>query len=836
MKTLITLLLLLVVASVVQGQVTISGDITAHIDSLIDVIPGATPAGLYLQPSAATRDIWRGIIQDILAGDYASAHAAASNRGYRVVIFTDTETHPDKQYIMLERTPETSAYYWGTFVFDEFPVRDNLVIQCPHAAYDTNTGKEGWRVFTTAGARAYFVNSVHRCNGETASPCDGTTEACGTAQAYRYSDMPHVVYGTFQVTTEEMLDVYPELIFIQPHGFSKETGDPDIIMSNGTLYTPTLDYLPTLRNNLLAQDATLTFKIAHLDSWTRLAARDNVQGRLINNSTDPCGTYATSSTGHFIHLEQAYSKLRNTSSNWMKLANAVAATFPVTGATVTAHSGEWLNDDTWSTGLAPNEEEDVTILSGHIVTVAGNGSSCRSITFAAADAYLEMEDHCRLSIFGDFQVASASHNVFAQGWSWQDARLKFEGDYTQTLLGFGPGANGTTFRDVTVDKSGGVLTTAGNSMRFEIGNSLELASGYVTVAAGDTLALTGTLTLGSGTLSTSATGATLRLADGATIVRTYGGLTGIPEFGSSVNVEYNGSESSLTTGPELPAGATFLNNLTISSYRGIVLASDVTVNGTLTLADSGLITGAHTVTLASGASLNETAGYAVDGQVQTTRTLSLGVNEQFGGLGIELNAIGVAPGITTALRVTGSPQTLEHGQSIARYYDLTPETNGGLGATLVFHYLESELNGLTEDNLVLYSSDDDGATWVLAGGTADASGNSVTLNGVAILSRWTLGAEYTTCCVGMVGDANGSGEDEPSLGDISALIDALFIKASAEPIACMAEADVNRSGGVEPLYEDLSLGDISILIDYLFISGPDDYDGGWGLGQLAPCF
>lgn len=78
------------------------------------------------------------------------------------------------------------------------------------------------------------------------------------------------------------------------------------------------------------------------------------------------------------------------------------------------------------------------------------------------------------------------------------------------------------------------------------------------------------------------------------------------------------------------------------------------------------------------------------------------------------------------------------------------------------------------------------------------------------------------CCEGRVGDANGSGDDEPTLGDIGVLIQAMFLSGSPDPISCMAEADVNQSGGPSPTFDDISLGDISILISYLFINGPYD--------------
>ena len=83
-----------------------------------------------------------------------------------------------------------------------------------------------------------------------------------------------------------------------------------------------------------------------------------------------------------------------------------------------------------------------------------------------------------------------------------------------------------------------------------------------------------------------------------------------------------------------------------------------------------------------------------------------------------------------------------------------------------------------------------------------------------------FGPPETSCCVGRVGDANGIGGDEPTIGDVSTMIDALFISGDPNVIACLAEADINQSGGVDPQPSDITIGDISTLIDYLFITGP----------------
>jgi hypothetical protein len=328
--TIVTLLILLSTAGA-RAQVYQSGDLAGHIDSIIASMPVTVDGGDYLQPNLASRTLWREIVDHILAGEYADAHVDALTRSYQVVLFTDTGSVDQAVHVVLERTPESTSRYWGTFVFNPEPHRSHLVIQSPHPRYDTNTGYQGIRIYQHAGAKAFFVSGTHRCNGLTLSPCDGTTTACDeTAQSYRYSDMAHVVDSAFQVTTQALLDNDTLLLVVQPHGFAQETGDPDLIMSNGTRTQPSgTDWVVAIRDAILAIDTSLTAKVAHVNlTWTRLLATENTQGRLINGSSDPCGTAATSATGGFVHVEQARIGLRDTAENWMKLATAIADAVP----------------------------------------------------------------------------------------------------------------------------------------------------------------------------------------------------------------------------------------------------------------------------------------------------------------------------------------------------------------------------------------------------------------------------------------------------------------------------------------------------------------------------
>jgi hypothetical protein len=83
-----------------------------------------------------------------------------------------------------------------------------------------------------------------------------------------------------------------------------------------------------------------------------------------------------------------------------------------------------------------------------------------------------------------------------------------------------------------------------------------------------------------------------------------------------------------------------------------------------------------------------------------------------------------------------------------------------------------------------------------------------------------IGDACEGCCTGKVGDANLQSGDAPTIGDITSIIDMLFI--TTEEVNCLAEADVNQSGGLFPTRLDITIGDITLLIDHLFIAGPDN--------------
>lgn len=78
------------------------------------------------------------------------------------------------------------------------------------------------------------------------------------------------------------------------------------------------------------------------------------------------------------------------------------------------------------------------------------------------------------------------------------------------------------------------------------------------------------------------------------------------------------------------------------------------------------------------------------------------------------------------------------GNSVFRYYDIMPANNTTLDATLRFHYLNAELNGLDESSLALWKSSDN-VNWSNEGFTSrDMTTNYVEKTGIPAFSRWTL--------------------------------------------------------------------------------------------------
>jgi hypothetical protein len=129
---------------------------------------------------------------------------------------------------------------------------------------------------------------------------------------------------------------------------------------------------------------------------------------------------------------------------------------------------------------------------------------------------------------------------------------------------------------------------------------------------------------------------------------------------------------------------------------------------------------------------------AQGGYVTITRTLNAPAAANPGNLGAIITSTQNL-GSTTIKRGHKSQVNVANtGNSINRYYDITPTNNTAVNATLRLTYFDAELNSLPEADLNMYKSNNN-TNWINVGYTTrDATANYVEKTGITDFSRWTL--------------------------------------------------------------------------------------------------
>ena len=214
-------------------------------------------------------------------------------------------------------------------------------------------------------------------------------------------------------------------------------------------------------------------------------------------------------------------------------------------------------------------------------------------------------------------------------------------------------------------------------------------------------------------------------------------VSGTRDYGTAANFVYNGSAHQ-RLGSGFPASA---NNLTINDPSGVYVDSVAafTVDGTLTVSSGHLDLNGCAITLGPSATLAETNGNTVSGSsgtIMTTRTLAAPSSSvDIAGLGVRIGS-SASLGSTVITRGHAAQNAGATGQSITRYFTITPANNTGLNATMVFHYDGSEGNGQAKGLMGLYRSDDQ-VTWTPVPAISDAAANTLTASSIDHFSSWT---------------------------------------------------------------------------------------------------
>jgi hypothetical protein len=489
-----------------------------------------------------------------------------------------------------------------------------------------------------------------------------------------------------------------------------------------------------------------------------------------------------------IGLTTFLTKTRGASGTFANIASS--PTVNIGSAFEAVQSGNWSSSGTWAGGVVPTASDNVTMSTlGVVVIIDVSNAQCNNLTMTGSGTdttgggsgpVLRFADtgSPALTVNGSLSISGGSGG--GNGNRGGRPQLTSNGNPNAVLVVkknlFSSSSNSVLNGNAGMNMHEGTVKLTGSTadtLRFGAGMRLgHLEIGDGAVAKTVRTFLTTSVTMNIVSLNVRQGSTFLIGTQDNTFLLTVGNFNtaGIPFLNGGITVE-----SGATLQPQISFTGLYTANINLKG-------GGITNNGTLNLLSFGLspnlthctytlnISGAVTqtvggsntgtyadVVVASGDTLilqqdmdinfefemtlngvlAETPGNTVTGAVEATRTVSAATLESFGGMGLELNAAGNAPGQTLARRVTGVPQFGGGNSSILRYFDITPTVNTGLNATLRYFYDNTELAGQNPLTLQLWKSIDGGSTWTAQGGSVDTALHRVEVTGVNELSRWT---------------------------------------------------------------------------------------------------
>ncbi len=208
------------------------------------------------------------------------------------------------------------------------------------------------------------------------------------------------------------------------------------------------------------------------------------------------------------------------------------------------------------------------------------------------------------------------------------------------------------------------------------------------------------------------------------------------------NVTFTGSQATST----ISGIPIVFNNLTIDKSAGeVVLDDNISVPGNLNMLNRHIQLNNNNIDLGStgmiiGESNTSYITGLTGGTVLRTATLNAPAAVNPGNIGVDITTAANL-GVTQITRGHVQQQGLTSGIGIARYFDITPAAgnNVGLNATLDFHYLEDELMGISEAELMMSAKTTPMGWWFMIGEDGlDIINNVLTKDAIDTFGRVTL--------------------------------------------------------------------------------------------------
>lgn len=383
--------------------------------------------------------------------------------------------------------------------------------------------------------------------------------------------------------------------------------------------------------------------------------------------------------------------------------------------------------------------QSITVASGAILTVSGatlqiTGGISNNGTFTASNGTINLLSSASQIIENSTFTSNTVKNLIINN----DLSVTLAGDLTisnsltLTKGSFQIAANTLTLNGSVTATSGTLV--GGTTSNIIVGGSsvtLSLPSvslNNLTINRANGAAITGNVTINN--VLTLTNGALTLGADTLILINTPVRTSGsIDASNSAATLEFNNASS--ITLPTSPFSAA-VNNLYLKGVGGIIAGSDFTVNGALNLeaanpsATQGLLD-MSTYTLTMGAASSTIGTSDVDGKIQRT-SISPNTSYSFGNKYTTIAILGATAQMPTSISVTvtigsyGNWPTqsvldanypgLYAGKgtnSVKRTYRIGMTAPSGYSAPYSFpntivnvslHFLDSELNGLTETKLI----------------------------------------------------------------------------------------------------------------------------------------
>lgn len=191
-------------------------------------------------------------------------------------------------------------------------------------------------------------------------------------------------------------------------------------------------------------------------------------------------------------------------------------------------------------------------------------------------------------------------------------------------------------------------------------------------------------------------------------------------------------------------------NITIANYNNVRLSGDVDVTGILRMENGLLDLNGHILSLGENAEIKESEYnnissriFGLNGHIEMVRNLN-NPSGNISGIGLEIQS-SQDLGNTIIRRGHSELNYSDDTRSILRWFDIIPENNTDLDATIIFHYFIGELNLFDESaNFSLFKSAGHeyhpDMEWIWVPSDIDAAGKRIIAHKIESFSRWTAGS------------------------------------------------------------------------------------------------